>query len=287
MNSLLSFILLPVLAFVFMIVVWFIAKTNKLLNNKKFIFYVLITTLILSLPSLLGFFDYWFMPYIYIALQVLYLFLGWLNVRFINKRMIEISDRAYIFEILLIGVVLLLGMAVFSVVFNLLNELKYGIFASTCLLPFLFASLYRKTYQSYINIPLEIYNMWSYNPYKQADKDNLDINNLMVVDIELFKDSEDTDLLHITAKTSENIAFGEWFEIFLTDYNKKAPLNPIHFFDEGQPYNWMFYVQSSFLKMHQFIDPDLSFKENKIKPHSVIIARRIKDIPQYTTDIPR
>ena len=187
------------------------------------------------------------------------------------------TEKPYIFQFLLVITVMILGMALFSVVFNLCNNLKYGIIASTCILPFLFFSLYRQMYRAYVDIPIEIYNVWKFSESNDAEQSKLDFNNLMVVDISLFKDKDDTDLLHITAKTSENICFGEWFKIFLKDYNKKSPLSPICYMDEESPYGWIFYIKTTFFRRRKFIDPDLSFKENGIKAHTMIVAHRVKD----------
>jgi hypothetical protein len=277
MAIFISYLLMPLLALILIIIVWLLSKKNKLLKNKKFIFYVLLSGLILAIPSLLGFIDYLFMPYVYIGLQILYLLLGWLNIKYIHKHMKEVAQRPYVFEIMLLCTVTLLGMALFSIVFNLCNELQYGLIASTCLLPYLFISIYRQTYLAYVNIPLEIFKVWTYSANSMVDKGKLDMNNLMVIDIELFKNTNDTDLLRITAKASDDITFSGWFEIFLTDYNKKSPLSPIYYYDEAEPYSWIFYVKSSFLMRSKYIDPDLSFKENKIRPHSAVYARRVKD----------
>lgn len=275
MKLFITYLLMPILALIMVAIVWGVSKKNRLLGNKQFIFYVLFSAIILALPALLGFFDYWFMPYFYIGLQLLYLVLGALNIRYMDSK--KMSEYPYVFQFLLITTVMVLGMALFSVVFNLCNELGYGIMASTCLLTFLFFSLYRQMYRAYIAIPVEIYKVWYYSEINQAEESKLDLNNLMVVDIHLFKDKDDTDILHITAKTSENMQFGEWFKIFLKDYNKKSSLSPICYMDEDFPYGWIFYMKTSFFMRRKYIDADLSFKENGIKAHAIIIAHRVKD----------
>ncbi|WP_455970662.1 TssN family type VI secretion system protein [Bacteroides congonensis] len=275
MKLFITFLLMPVLALIMVAIAWGISRKNKLLGNKAFIFYVLLAAVILAIPALAGFFIYWFMPYCYIALQALYLFLGALNLKYMDK--INVTGHSYILQFLLMATIMILGMALFSVVFNLCNELEYGVMASTCILPFLFFSLYRQMYRAYDAIPLEIYHVWEYLENAHTEQSKLDADNLMVVDINLFKDKNDTDLLHITAKTSENMYFGEWFKIFLTDYNKKSPDTPICYMDKESPYGWIFYIKTSFFRRRKYIDPDLTFKENGIKAHAAIIAHRVKD----------
>jgi hypothetical protein len=264
-----------------MIIVWIVAKKNKLFSDKKFILYGLLSALILAVPALSGFSGYWFMPYMYVVLQLLYFLLGWLNMKYLDNHIVK-SGSKYIFTGLIIFTVMLLGMALFSMIFNLCNKLQYGWLASTCILPFFIASLYRQTYRAYIDIPIEIYKVCSYDGTcdVEKEKNNFDIRNQMVVDVEIYKDLEDTDLLQITAKTSENLKFRSWFLIFLTDYNFKNPLKPINYYTELNNYGWIFYTKSSFFHRRHYIDPLLSFKENNIGPHSTIIARRAKDVSE-------
>ena len=48
-------------------------------------------------------------------------------------------------------------MLFFTLVFNLCNELKYGLWASTCLLPFVIVSVFIRTYRIFIAIPIPVY----------------------------------------------------------------------------------------------------------------------------------
>ena len=53
-----SYLLMPLLTVIFGIAAYFIARKNKLLNNKKLIAYLLLCGIILALPGLSGFMDY-------------------------------------------------------------------------------------------------------------------------------------------------------------------------------------------------------------------------------------
>ena len=80
-----SYLLMPLLTVIFGIAAYFIARKNKLLNNRKLIVYLLLCGMILALPALCGFMDYSFMPYVYILLVVLYWTAGHYN-RFILRK---------------------------------------------------------------------------------------------------------------------------------------------------------------------------------------------------------
>ncbi len=77
-----SYLLMPVLTVIFGIAAYFIARKNKLLNNKKLIVYLLLCGIVLALPGLSGFMDYNFMPYIYVLLAILYWTAGLSNLYF-------------------------------------------------------------------------------------------------------------------------------------------------------------------------------------------------------------
>ncbi len=87
-----SYLLMPLLTVIFGIAAYFIARKNKLLNNKKLIAYLLLCGIILALPGLSGFMDYNFMPYAYILLVILYWTAGYYN-RLILRKVWKYSEE--------------------------------------------------------------------------------------------------------------------------------------------------------------------------------------------------
>ncbi|MCL1941986.1 MAG: TssN family type VI secretion system protein, partial [Candidatus Azobacteroides sp.] len=132
------YLLLPVAAVILGVVMLFAAKKNRLLNNKRAIFYFLSTVIVLALPGLFGFIDYWFMPDYYLGLSVFYLILGCCYLKILPLMVEGIRDKPYYVEFLIVFVTGLVGAAFFSTVFNLCNELQYGRWACSCMLPFIF-----------------------------------------------------------------------------------------------------------------------------------------------------
>ena len=72
------------------------------------------------------------------------------------------EDNSYTYELTLTLLLMIIGMVLYSFVFDLCNDLQYGLWASTAMLPFLFVSVFRRTYYSFLDIPLEIYKVWNY-----------------------------------------------------------------------------------------------------------------------------
>ncbi|MDR2805000.1 MAG: TssN family type VI secretion system protein [Dysgonamonadaceae bacterium] len=272
----LMYLLMPLIGILLGVVMFFIAKKNKLLSNKKAVAYILSACLLLAVPALLGFIDYAFMPLGYLVLTSVYLLLGYLNVYLTGCFFDEIRKKPYVVEFFCQFTLMFIGAALFSLVFNLCNELQYGLWASTCLLPFIFPSLFLKTYNTYIAIPLEIYNVWLYeNENDEMETKDFDSSRIIVVELEIFKQVEDFNPLNIKAKAAENAPFGVWFKMFLRHYNTKSPNCPIAAGDTESSYGWIFYV-NTFLVWKRSIDPALSFAENKIKDKKMIIAKRVQ-----------
>lgn len=109
-----SYLLMPLLTVIFGIAAYFIARKNKLLNNKKLIAYLLLCGIILALPGLSGFMDYNFMPYAYILLVILYWTAGYYN-RLVLRKVFASSKEMPSFGIqcLLTVTVMLLGAGLF------------------------------------------------------------------------------------------------------------------------------------------------------------------------------
>lgn len=276
-KIILQYLLLPVLGIILGLVAVIMAKKNQILANKKAIFFFLFSCIFLAVPALLGFIDYWFMPYIYIALAVIYLILGYYFPKLLAIFIPDLEEKPYYVEFLSIFLVMLISTALFSLVFNLCNELQYGLWACTCVLSFILPTLLKKTYSSFIEIPLEVYKIWSYGKENNELVDEyFDTSKIIVVELELVKSPGERTPLNIKAKASENIPFGIWFKIFIEDYNKKSPQSEIESGDYEDSYGWIFYINTSILGRKKYIDPDQTFTLNKIKEKNVIIAKRVQ-----------
>jgi hypothetical protein len=273
----LSYLLMPLIGVVAGVVMLFVAKKNKLLQNKAAIYYFLFVCVILALPALLGFIDYWFMPKAYIALSVVNLILGYFNIKILKTVVENFDEKPYCVEFLCTFLVTFVGAAFFSLIFNLCNELQYGLWASTCLLSFILPSLFLKTFHIYLDIPLEVYRIWSYDEETfEMSAEYFDANKIIVIELELFKQITDSNTLNIKVKATEDMPFGFWFKTLIDDYNKKSPLHPISYAEAGKCHGWIFYVNSSVLGRKKHIDPNLSFVKNKIKENNCIIAKRVQ-----------
>ena len=277
-SILTSYLLTPILAMIVAFVSVYMAKKNKLLSNRKMIFLLLLIGVLLCVPALTGFIHYEFMPYIYITLVILYLILGYFNVLFLKKKVQNVKkEKSFLVLFLFQFMIMFIGAALFATVFNLCSELKFGIWACTCLLSFLFPPLFWETYNRYMSIPIEIFKVWKYSEKDTLPTDLMDYDRLMVMEIELYKTLKDQAPMKIKAKAPDNLPFGIWFKMFLNDYNYKFPHEPIEYQEAIDSYSWIFYVKRSFFLPRRYIDYDLTILENKIKEKYTIVAKRVSE----------
>lgn len=275
-NLLQTYLLYPILGLLLVGLGVFIAKKNELLGNKRLVGYAIGAVIVLAIPALLGFLDYDFMPYGYVALASIYLLLGWYNVRMLPW--VFKAESKYRHEIILTLFVLIVGMMFFILVFNLCNDLQYGPWASTCMISFVFVSLFVRTYDLFLAIPEPIYKIWKFDDSESVDMyADIDFGRLKVVTLEIYKEDGDREPLRLKGKLPDDIPFGVWVKRLIEDYNKKSPLSPIRYITDGEQDKWIFYRHNSVLLPKRYIDCAQTVKENRIGDNCFIVAKRIRE----------
>ncbi|MBN2742501.1 MAG: hypothetical protein JXR39_01265 [Marinilabiliaceae bacterium] len=273
---LITYVLLPLLGLLFLLLGMLIAGRHKWLSNKKFVVLILVVFSLLFLPGLVGFIDYGYMPWGYLVLLLYYLILGSIYTALMGRFLPQGSSQ---WMVLLMSITLTLaGMGCFSLIFNLSNEMPYGLWASTPILAFLIPFLFVQTGLSYLSIPLEVYQVWQYS--KSGDitgYESIDYHRLKVYEVELFKQESDREPVTINAKAPDEMPFGVWFRRLITDYNRKSPLLPIEIHDSRGESGWIFYVKPSILQARRYLDFHKTFQENRIAERSRIVAKRVKE----------
>lgn len=274
----LQFLIYPLLGLLLIGLGLFIAKKNQLLSNKRFVLYTLITLAILVLPALLGFLDYGFMPYGYIFLLVLYGILGSYNLSIMRWAFQGKKKRTYKYrhEAILTSFLLIVSMLFFAIIFNLCNDLKYGVWASTCLLPFIIVSIFIQTYRVFIGIPIPVYEIWQYEntPYPDA---YFDSSTLQVLQIEIYKQENEMEAVKLSVKAPDEMEFGNWFRRMIDDYNLKSPQSPIDSYAAEKDGGWIFYIKPTFISPRRLIDFHETVKANRIRNKHVVVAKRVKE----------
>jgi hypothetical protein len=275
----LRYLLLPVVVVVATAIMTIINQKNKILSNRRLIITIVLTGLALGLPGLLGILGLQFMPWGYITCQLYFIGIGiiyvWLAGKYYEEIMLEKKGFFFICSF----IATLLGLFLFKLGFDWLNNLEYGLWASTSVFVFLLPLLFWWAYVAYLSIPLEIYKTWQYPLYPEdIGMEHLDFNRLLVLEINIYKSINDNEPLIVKAKAPQNMNFGLWFQKFIDDYNLKFPNAPVQYKQVTQEnFKWIFYIKRSFFRQRQFIDPDLDIEQNSITEKYTIFAKRVAE----------
>lgn len=273
-----NYMLVPVITLILGILSVIIAKKNQLLSNRKAVTYVLLSSVFFALFGTSGFFGEVFMPSIFLFLQFLFIILGLVNYKLLIHFASGLKEKKPIMTLLIITLQVLLSWGIFALIFNLTNGLQYGYWAATPVFLLYFIPLFIYMYEAYLQIPAEIHKMriYSSTEHFEPPQASIDVEKLLVCEIEVSRSIGDKTPIRIKAKTMRTFIFGEWFGMIVNDYNTKKVDKQIEICNDNDPYGWIFYTEQSFFQSRKYVDPDLSFEDNKLEEKDVIVAKRVR-----------
>lgn len=285
-TIILKFVLVPVLVVITLFVMKAIAKGNKALKMKKTIVFIIITSLILALPSLLGVLKYEFIWGGLLLCILLYLFFGFLFNQFVSSTTYEkIGFRKDDWFVLLLTLVLVIFSGwIYYLVFTWLSKMEFGLLAATTTIWFFIPVLYRISRFKYLEIPAKFYNLWVVSEEDKNEQywQNVDTTNTMQINIKIKREAGDNRFASINAKLPPDISIGMWFDKFVKDQNIKFPDKPLETKYADGDYSWIFYTSKwlPFPLFTRFLNYDQSAPENKIKNKTTIYIRRVVEIKE-------
>ncbi|OUJ74796.1 TssN family type VI secretion system protein [Hymenobacter crusticola] len=277
----LHYLLLPILALVVLVALVAINQKKGLLSGRQVVVMVLVFALPMALAGLFGLIYLWFIPWYYVLMQAIFFGIGVLYLRQLDKVLGEDRRTELPFTYLLTSLILLLGGYCFSLIFNLFSSLPYGLWAATCVLPFVVPLLFFQTFEALVAIPNEIRKVWHYpRPAPEVVLDDIDHFHLMILEVELRKRPGITEApVKVKARAAQELPFGVWFQKFIDDYNYKFPHDPILTTTaDATEYGWLFYyVRASPFRLRRYIDADLSIAHNYLNERCLIVAKRVEE----------
>jgi hypothetical protein len=275
----LKYLLMPLLLVVAVVIGWVVKKQGKILSLRKAIFFVLLTALLLALPSLFCMAENEYMPGYLFFTYVIHFFMGILIYFFIDSnyfKTIGVSDRKhYIFVML--AIMCLLTAWLSMTVFNWLSTLDYGLWVGLSSFMVMVPILADWTYKAFLKIELPLYKTWSYGVSSEADWDKYDFRYLMGVHLSIKRNPGEPKESVLNVRAPNQMPIGQWFQKFITDHNKKFPQTPILTENEVDVFEWSFYMVR-YIFIWTPLDPDLSFLDNGLKDNAKIIAKRATSV---------
>ncbi|HSH65635.1 MAG TPA: TssN family type VI secretion system protein [Bacteroidia bacterium] len=280
-NLFVNHLLLPLISAVVATVALFLNKKNALISNRKLIVFTLVSSLIIALPATLNFIGVLFIPHLYVINQFLFLLLGYFYMNRTTRMFSSENETVNrLMTVLTTLTILCLGSYLFSLIFNFAGDFKYGFIASTCTYPLILPFLFRWTYISLINIPTEIHKVWKYRmDYNEPEFSSEMVEHIMVLELELTKKASDKEVVKVKAKAPSDFVFGDWFQLFLIDYNSKYFESPINYQnDNGELHNWIFYVKPTIRSGKRYIDYEKKITDNKLDEKITILCKRVDNV---------
>jgi hypothetical protein len=275
----LRYLIMPVIVVITASILTVSNKKNQFVNNKKLITGMLIISASLALPGLLGLLKLDFMPWGYIICQIFYLCTGSLFVYLMTRYYpTQILERK-VFILIALFISCLLAYYLYQLLFNWLSDIEIGLWAASSIFNFIIPLLFWWTYVALISIPNEIYKIWQYpDQAPELDMDHLDFDKMLVLELEVYKNTTDDEPIKVKVKAPENMQFGNWFYKFIEDYQLKFPKSSVKYANDlNEPFKWIFFIKTSFFKRNHYIDPDLDILQNQITEKATIYAKRVSE----------
>ncbi len=286
MNALLLFflkyLLAPLIIIIATFVLSYVAKGVAVLKMKKLIIFVLLTSLILTLPSLLGLLKYEFIwgglmisLFSYLLLGVLF---NWFATTKAFKAIgLKETNKWLIMLVLFITVVL--GGWIYYLIFSWANKLGYALWAMLTVLWFLVPPFYVFARGVFLQIPNPFYKLWIIDQDTNDDEywSNVDTFRLMQVTVKVKREPGVKHYASFSVKLPEDVTLGKWFNRFIEDQNIRFPNNVIQTENESGSYGWILYT-SKWLPIPLFtrmLDFEGDVSSNKIRNKSVLYVRRV------------
>lgn len=220
------------------------------------------------------------MPFIiYIGIQILSLLTGTIFYHKVIKPFYQKFNFKVLSTAILYLFVIGLSVVCFTFIFDLFNVSGLGWYYSTAFFAFVIPFFFYNTFEAILNIPVPIFKVWYYPEYPvEIDLDDLDLNRVKVVELEFLKNLGETSTTNFKAKAPEELRFGDWFSMFIQNYNQKYEDTPIVVKDKYEaPYGWVFYIKPGFFGSKKFVDFDLTITQNALNEKMVIVCKRVEN----------
>lgn len=240
--------------------------------------YVLVTSLLLSLSTLILFFHTsGNEPACLVGGQIYIVVIGILHV-ILSKKLIPWYSKQYFFIQLLIILCILLFTQFFSGL-----SLSYLVTSSIpriwyiSLLWFLVPILLHQSILKLLQVPQKEFKSWEY-PVNITinDPSDREMENPVIISFVFKKTEESREYTTFRAKAPVGMQLGRLFYFFINDYNSRHPESPIsHANGARGSFHWQFFkLRNRFFRLKIALDPEESIYNNEISEDDILICNR-------------
>jgi hypothetical protein len=257
-------------------------------ERRSVITYSVLVILITLLPgsiSIINLTDY--LPGLLVkAIQIIaFIGCGMIHISFINKNPLFPGTRLaanskLVFSVLLSLVISLVLMLLYLFTNGNMIGMSFAS-GSSFLLPFVI----QQASKTYNNFPQKRYKLWYNSDVVMDTRTTIFLNSLPIrlqLSMKYFDIEDEVFELTVPGHTQ----FGKFFNQFIIEKNKNNP-SAIECIDlEKKPFGWQFYIQGLGGLNRKYLDPELSLRENNVKDHSTIIAKRQRTGESIEEELP-
>ena len=271
----LRYLLLPLLALIWAVGLFVLNQRQGLAFTVRSLLLLLLFAVPIALAGFFGLLDLWFMPFCYLGLAVASMALGVLYLYVLNRTLGYDWQEQFWLVHVLTQLILLLGTYCFSLLFDACGslQLRYGLWAATCMLSFYVPLFFVQTFEALVSIPDQVRQLWYYPANAEEVVSDANPFQLMIAAVELYKSPQSLAPVRVKARLPQDMVFGQWFQKFVDDYNYTFAAEPIE--TTAPPgYGWLFYaVWVSPFRRRRYIDASRTIAQNRLTERCVIVAK--------------
>lgn len=246
-------------------------------SNRTDIIYV--STFIIILTGI-GFLpiisNLYIVPFFYLAV-LLALVLGFIHINMITRLSGRESFNRSRNPVVMTGIIVFLSI-ILSFIISLALNLHVAFLSY--IISFSFPFLVSLAYKYYLQIPRDEYKIWYY-PVKEkvpiAEFEKKTETNM--VPFILSKEPYSVKQTELSIDSPIDMPLGLLFYTLIDKYNSTNTFQIQYLKDGYQPFGWLFFVKRHWLRRKLFVDPDLSVRQNIIRPQEIIYATRVLEDP--------
>jgi hypothetical protein len=220
---------------------------------------------------------------VFLVNMILFLLLGiWHWIRMKNQAPAQVNFVSFLIQVSLISVlVILIGYLLGYFLFvkfleNLYCNLSFIWMLSFSVFAGLLPTVTQLTFESIAAIPPKEFKKWFYPEKTIIMDENTDLSNFVLITFVFAKKYGDGEKSNLQSKGPYGIKLGDLFYFFIQEWNYRNPEKPIQFLDaNNKPFGWYFTTGSSFWRGKNYLDPDLTIRENNIKVNLIIDTERV------------
>ncbi|KIA98864.1 MULTISPECIES: TssN family type VI secretion system protein [unclassified Flavobacterium] len=248
--------------------------------KKKFYIYIFSFVLIYALVAFLGYNKLFTeLSDEFLFYQIASLLFGCLHVYLYRWYFEEFSMKSVGIELLFSLLIILYSSVLFIIIYTALNGIGLTFLMCSHFLVFIVPTGIYAVFNYMMQIPPKEYVTWRIpkgkNPFPEID--GVEMKDLLLITLLIQKKPDSATYTSLRSKGPVRIDFGNLFYHTVSGYNDHNAESIIDLDQNGENYNWVFFLQPKWYQSAKYVDAKYTLGMNGITENSVIICKRQKE----------